>query len=102
MSSASLRPRAEVLDASVRRRVFATNQPYVRFRPCLVGQRGMVRPGACRPQLTARRAASLLGSVSLAVSFCISLASLRVLSNPLNRVMFRNKTLDHFRFAIGP
>jgi len=32
----------------------------------------------------------------------ISLASLRVLSNPLSRVMFRNKTLDHFRFAIGP
>jgi hypothetical protein len=23
-------------------------------------------------------------------------------SNPLNRVIFRNKALDHFRFAIGP
>ena len=32
----------------------------------------------------------------------ISLPSLRVLSNPLNRVMFRNKALDYFRFAIGP
>jgi hypothetical protein len=25
-----------------------------------------------------------------------------MLSNPLNRVMFRNKALDYFRFAIGP
>jgi hypothetical protein len=25
-----------------------------------------------------------------------------VISNPLNRVMFRNKALDYFRFAIGP
>ena len=23
-------------------------------------------------------------------------------SNPLNRVIFRNKALDYFRFAIGP
>jgi hypothetical protein len=42
---------------SLFRRVFATNRPYVRFRSCLVGQRGMVRPGACHLQLTARRAA---------------------------------------------
>jgi hypothetical protein len=26
----------------------------------------------------------------------------RVLGNPLHRVMFRNKTPDYFRFAIGP
>jgi len=25
-----------------------------------------------------------------------------MLSNPLERVIFRNKALDHFRFAIGP
>ena len=25
-----------------------------------------------------------------------------VLSNPLKRVVLRNKTLDYFRFAIGP
>lgn len=34
----------------------------------------------------------------------ISLPRLRVLmlSNPLDRVAFRNKALDYFRFAIGP
>jgi hypothetical protein len=34
----------------------------------------------------------------------ISRPRLRVLklSNPLNRVIFRNKALDYFRFAIGP
>jgi hypothetical protein len=25
-----------------------------------------------------------------------------MLCDPLNRVMFRNKALDYFRFAIGP
>ena len=34
----------------------------------------------------------------------ISRRRLRVLmrSNPLNRVIFRNKALDYFRFAVGP
>jgi hypothetical protein len=32
----------------------------------------------------------------------ISLPALRVLRNPLNRVIFRNEPLDDFRFAIGP
>jgi hypothetical protein len=27
---------------------------------------------------------------------------LRVFSNPLDRVMLGNETLDYFRFAIGP
>ena len=33
---------------------------------------------------------------------CIFLPRLRVLGNPLSRVMFRNKTLDCFGFAIRP
>ena len=32
----------------------------------------------------------------------ISLPALRVLSNPFNRVMLRNKTLDYFRLTIKP
>jgi hypothetical protein len=35
-------------------------------------------------------------------SFIISLPTLRVLSNPFNRVMFRIKTLDYFRLTIRP
>lgn len=33
---------------------------------------------------------------------CISLPRLRVLSNPLGRVMLGNEALDYLRFAIGP
>jgi len=46
---------------------------------------------------------ALLGRLGWAV-IRISLPRLRVLMlcNPLNRVMFRNKALDYFRFAIGP
>ena len=35
---------------------FATNQRYVRCRPCIVPRESFIRPGACRPQLAARRA----------------------------------------------
>jgi hypothetical protein len=35
---------------------FATNQPYDRCRPCIVPRESFIRPGACRPQLAARRA----------------------------------------------
>ena len=34
--------------------------------------------------------------------FLIRRLSVLMLSNPLERVIFRNKTLDYFRFAIGP
>jgi CspA family cold shock protein len=64
----------------------AANRPYVRFRSCLAGQRGMIRPGACRPPLTARRAApsdeyAQAGSrrrVFLAVSWVTDLGCHRV------------------------
>jgi len=52
------------------------------------------------------RLGKLVGSLGRLGWFLIriSLPRLRVLmlSNPLNRVMFRNKALDYFRFAIGP
>jgi hypothetical protein len=36
------------------------------------------------------------------MGICISLPRLRMLSNPLDGVMLGNKSLDYFRFAIGP
>jgi hypothetical protein len=33
---------------------------------------------------------------------CIFQPRLRVLSNPLSRVMLGNEALDYFRFAVGP
>jgi hypothetical protein len=64
-----------------------------------VGSRG--RPGI---RYIDNRLASRLGSLGRLgwVVIRISLPRLRVLRDPLNGVMFRNKTLDHFRFAIGP
>jgi hypothetical protein len=52
----------------------------------------------------ARYNSELVGSLGRLAQLviCISLPRHRVLSNPLNRVMLRNKTLDNFRFAIGP
>jgi hypothetical protein len=51
----------------------------------------------------AMKLGALLGRLGWAV-IRISLPCLRVLMlcDPLNRVMFRNKALDYFRFAIGP
>jgi hypothetical protein len=48
--------------------------------------------------------ASWLGSLGRLGWLVISifLPRLRVLINPLGRVMFRDKALDYFRFTIGP
>jgi hypothetical protein len=52
------------------------------------------------------RLGELVGSLGRLGWFLIriSLPRLRVLmlSNPLNRAIFRNRALDYFRFAIGP
>jgi hypothetical protein len=61
------------------------------------------RGHACRQSIDSASRLESLGRLGcLAVGISRPRLTVLMLSNPLNRVIFRNKALDYFRFAIGP